>query len=55
VVTVIDPAALHGAQLYAAMLNQETGLRGYLLSGQRLAASSTSAARRRLDPGVAAR
>jgi signal transduction histidine kinase len=35
VVNVIDPAALHGAQLYAALLNQETGLRGYLLSGQR--------------------
>jgi signal transduction histidine kinase len=31
----IDPAALHGSLLYAAMLNQETGLRGYLLSGQR--------------------
>jgi signal transduction histidine kinase len=35
VVNKIDPAALHGSQLYAAMLNQETGLRGYLLSGQR--------------------
>jgi signal transduction histidine kinase len=35
VVQKIDPAALHGTQLYAAMLNQETGLRGYLLSGQR--------------------
>jgi signal transduction histidine kinase len=35
VVNVLDPAALHGSQLYAALLNQETGLRGYLLSGQR--------------------
>ncbi len=35
VVNKIDPAALHGSQLYSAMLNQETGLRGYLLSGQR--------------------
>jgi signal transduction histidine kinase len=35
VVNRIDPAAVHGSQLYAAMLNQETGLRGYLLSGQR--------------------
>jgi signal transduction histidine kinase len=35
VVTKIDPAAFHGSQLYAAMLNQETGVRGYLLSGQR--------------------
>jgi signal transduction histidine kinase len=35
VVNVLDPAALHGSQLYAALLNEETGLRGYLLSGQR--------------------
>jgi signal transduction histidine kinase len=35
VVEQIDPAAMHGSQLYAAMLNQETGVRGYLLSGQR--------------------
>jgi signal transduction histidine kinase len=34
VVTDLDPAALHGSQLYAALLDQETGLRGYLLSGQ---------------------
>jgi signal transduction histidine kinase len=34
VVNSLDPAALHGSQLYAALLNQETGLRGYLLSGQ---------------------
>jgi signal transduction histidine kinase len=32
VVSTLDPAAFHGSQLYAAMLNQETGLRGYLLS-----------------------
>ncbi len=35
VVNTLDPAALHGSQLLAALLNQETGLRGYLLSGQR--------------------
>ena len=35
VVNTLDPAAFHGSQLYAAMLNQETGLRGYLLSGKR--------------------
>ncbi|HUA41527.1 MAG TPA: ATP-binding protein [Streptosporangiaceae bacterium] len=35
VVNTIDPAAFHGSQLYAAMLNQETGLRGYLLSGEK--------------------
>jgi signal transduction histidine kinase len=34
VVDKIDPAAVHGAELYAAMLNQETGVRGYLLSTQ---------------------
>ena len=34
VVSTLDPAALDGSQLYAALLNQETGLRGYLLSGQ---------------------
>jgi signal transduction histidine kinase len=34
VVNVIEPAELHGSQLYTAMLNQETGLRGYLLSAQ---------------------
>jgi signal transduction histidine kinase len=34
VVQKIDPAALHGSQLYVAMLNQETGVRGYLLSGK---------------------
>ena len=35
VVNTLDPAALDGSQLYAALLNQETGLRGYLLSGQK--------------------
>jgi signal transduction histidine kinase len=35
VVNTLDPAALHGSQLYAALLNQETGLRGYLLSSQK--------------------
>jgi signal transduction histidine kinase len=34
VVNTLDPAAFSGSQLYAALLNQETGLRGYLLSGQ---------------------
>ncbi len=35
VVDVLDPAALQSSQLYAALLNQETGVRGYLLSGQK--------------------
>jgi signal transduction histidine kinase len=35
VVSVLSPAALHGSRLYSALLNQETGLRGYLLSAQR--------------------
>src|SRR5215475_11661799 len=35
VVNILDPAALHGARLYSALVNQETGLRGFLLSGQR--------------------
>jgi signal transduction histidine kinase len=35
VVNTLDPAAFRGSQLYAAMVNQETGLRGYLLSGRR--------------------
>ncbi len=30
--TVIDPAALEAEQLYSALLNQETGVRGYALS-----------------------
>lgn len=34
VVNTLDPAAFHGSQLYSAMVDQETGLRGYLLSGQ---------------------
>jgi len=32
--TVIDPAALAAQQLYSALLNQETGVRGYALSGE---------------------
>src|SRR5579862_5609166 len=32
VVTTIDPAALEAQQLYSALLNQETGVRGYALS-----------------------
>jgi signal transduction histidine kinase len=35
VVSVLDPAALHGSRLYSALLNQETSVRGYLLSAQR--------------------
>lgn len=35
VVNVLDPAALHGSRLYSALLSQETGVRGYLLSAQR--------------------
>ena len=34
-VNVLSPAALHGSRLYSALLNQETGVRGYLLSAQR--------------------
>jgi len=34
VATTIDPAALAAEQLYSALLNQETGVRGYALSGQ---------------------
>jgi signal transduction histidine kinase len=34
-VETLDPAALHAAQLYAALLNQETGVRGYLLSSSK--------------------
>jgi signal transduction histidine kinase len=32
--TTIDPAALTAQQLYSALLNQETGVRGYALSAQ---------------------
>ena len=32
--TTLDPAALASQQLYSALLNQETGVRGYALSGQ---------------------
>ncbi|HEY2639991.1 MAG TPA: ATP-binding protein [Streptosporangiaceae bacterium] len=35
VVNTLDPAALRSSQLYSALLNQETGLRGYLLTGQK--------------------
>jgi signal transduction histidine kinase len=35
VVHTIDPAAYHASQLEVALLNQETGVRGYALSGQR--------------------
>ncbi len=35
VVTVIDPAAQADRELAYALVNQETGVRGYLLSGQR--------------------
>ena len=34
VVGKIDPAAFHASQLGVALLNQETGVRGYALSGQ---------------------
>jgi signal transduction histidine kinase len=33
VVDTLDPAAYHASQLEAALLNQETGVRGYALSG----------------------
>ena len=32
--STLDPAALASQQLYSALLNQETGVRGYALSGQ---------------------
>ncbi len=32
VVDTLDPAALHASELYTALLNQETAVRGYLLS-----------------------
>jgi signal transduction histidine kinase len=35
VVYQLDPAAYQASQLYAALLNQETGVRGYALSAQR--------------------
>ena len=35
VIGVLDPAALEAQQLDTAMLNQETGVRGYALTGQR--------------------
>ena len=34
VVNTLDPAAYHAAQLEVELLNQETGVRGYALSGQ---------------------
>ena len=34
VVNTLDPAAYHAAQLEVQLLNQETGVRGYALSGQ---------------------
>jgi signal transduction histidine kinase len=35
VVQTLDPAAYQASQLYASLLNQETGVRGYALSAQR--------------------
>jgi signal transduction histidine kinase len=62
--TVIDPAALAAQQLYSALLNQETGVRGYALSGkpsflvpytQGLAAQQAAAGQLRpLLPGLSA-
>jgi signal transduction histidine kinase len=34
VVVTLDPAAFHASQLEVALLNQETGVRGYALSGR---------------------
>src|SRR5215472_5618012 len=34
VVDTLDPAAYHASQLEVALLNQETGVRGYTLSGK---------------------
>jgi signal transduction histidine kinase len=36
VVTALDPASFQASQLEVALLNQETAVRGYALSGQRL-------------------
>ena len=36
VVTTLDPASFQASQLEAALLNQETGIRGYALSGQQV-------------------
>ena len=36
VVTTLDPASFQASQLEVALLNQETGVRGYALSGQRV-------------------
>jgi signal transduction histidine kinase len=36
VVTELDPASFQASQLEAALLNQETGVRGYALTGQRV-------------------
>jgi signal transduction histidine kinase len=36
VVTRLDPASFQASQLEVALLNQETGVRGYALSGQRV-------------------
>jgi signal transduction histidine kinase len=36
VVTRLDPASFQASQLEAALLNQETGIRGYALSGQQV-------------------
>jgi signal transduction histidine kinase len=35
VVNQLDPAAFEASQLYASLLNEETGLRGYALTGDR--------------------
>jgi signal transduction histidine kinase len=35
VVNVLDPAALHGSRLDSALLSQQTGVRGYVLSARR--------------------
>ena len=62
--STIDPAALAAQQLYSALLNQETGVRGYALSGQPsflapytegMAAEKTAAAQlRQLTPQLPA-
>ena len=48
--TTIDPAALAAQQLYSALLNQETGVRGYALTASRPSSPPTPRAWRRRVP-----
>jgi signal transduction histidine kinase len=50
-VDTLDPASLHASQLFVALLNQETGIRGYLLSGNKtfLSPYATGLAQQKAD------